>query len=147
MTDAVADQALTPPFATKIAVVLSEGLQAWQELNVTAFLAAGIAAANPQLIGQAYADADEANYLPLLGMPVLVFQAGTDTLQAARQRALHREVPLAVYTREMFATGFDSANRAVVAEVGGDDLDLVGIALHGPKNAVDKIVKGSRLHP
>jgi hypothetical protein len=34
-----------------------------------------------------------------------------------------------------------------VREVGRDDLDLVGIAVHGPKNAVDKTVKGSRLHP
>ncbi|HPF76508.1 MULTISPECIES: DUF2000 family protein, partial [Phycicoccus] len=28
-----------------------------------------------------------------------------------------------------------------------DRLDLVGLALHGPKNAVDKVVKGARLHP
>jgi len=27
-----------------------------------------------------------------------------------------------------------------------DALDLVGLALHGPKNAVDKVVKGARLH-
>jgi hypothetical protein len=26
-------------------------------------------------------------------------------------------------------------------------LDLVGIAVHGPRNAVDKIVKGARMHP
>jgi hypothetical protein len=31
--------------------------------------------------------------------------------------------------------------------VSGPDLDLVGIALHGPKNAVDKVVKGARMHP
>jgi hypothetical protein len=47
----------------------------------------------------------------------------------------------------MFATGHDAANRAAVAAVDGADLDLVGIALHAPKNAVDKILKGTRLHP
>ena len=35
----------------------------------------------------------------------------------------------------------------VVADVPSDRLDLVGLALHGPKNAVDKVVKGARLHP
>lgn len=147
MTDATSDHPLTPPFGTKIAIVIGEGLQAWQELNVTAFLAAGIAASSPQLIGEAYADADQTGYLPLLGMPVLVFQADAATLQHARQRALRRALPVAIYTREMFTTGFDSANRTVVAAVTGEELDLVGIAVHGPKNAVDRIIKGARLHP
>ena len=67
-------------------------VETWQRLNVTAFLSSGIAAANPQLVGEAYAE------------------------------------------------------RATVSAVAGEDLDLVGLAVHGPKNAVDKILKGSRLH-
>jgi uncharacterized protein DUF2000 len=31
--------------------------------------------------------------------------------------------------------------------VPGSHLDLLGIAVHGPKNAVDKIFKGTHLHP
>ena len=46
----------------------------------------------------------------------------------------------------MFSTGNDRDNRAAVRAVGRDDLDLVGIAVHGPKNAVDKTFKGSTLH-
>ncbi|MGY1840982.1 MULTISPECIES: DUF2000 family protein [unclassified Modestobacter] len=34
-----------------------------------------------------------------------------------------------------------------VAVVPGQDLGLVGLAVHGPKNAVDKILKGARMHP
>jgi hypothetical protein len=34
-----------------------------------------------------------------------------------------------------------------VKAVQQSQLDLVGLALHGPKNAVDKILKGSRMHP
>ena len=37
-------------FDTKIAVVVRDDLEAWQRLNVTAFLASGIAA-NPDLLG------------------------------------------------------------------------------------------------
>lgn len=47
----------------------------------------------------------------------------------------------------MFATGHDEANRATVRTVAGPELDLVGIAVHGPRNAVDKILKGATLHP
>jgi hypothetical protein len=33
-----------------------------------------------------------------------------------------------------------------VAAVPTAELDLVGIAVHGPKNPVDKALKGTRLH-
>jgi hypothetical protein len=138
---------LTPPFDTKIAVVVRDDLETWQRLNVTAFLASGIAAAQPQLVGEPYVDADGTSYLPLLGMPVLVFAASKEAITAARERAARRQLALAVYTSDMFRTGHDAANRAVVQAVAGDDLDLVGLAVHGPRNAVDKVVKGCVLHP
>ncbi|NNG39543.1 DUF2000 domain-containing protein [Flexivirga sp. ID2601S] len=140
-----ADQ-LTPPFATKVAVLVRDDLATWQRLNVTAFLAAGIAAAYPALVGAPYADADGGSYLPLLGMPVLVFEGGAHTLGNARTRAVGRGLPAAIFTQEMFGTGHDTANRAATAAVPADQLDLVGIAVHGPKNAVDKILKGAYLH-
>ena len=138
---------LTPPFDTKVAIVVRDDLETWQRLNVTAFLASGIAAEHPQLVGEPYADADGTSYLRLLGMPVLVFEGSKESLAAARERAVRRQLALAVYTSDMFRTGHDAANRAVVAAVHGADLDLVGIAVHGPRNAVDKVVKGSVLHP
>lgn len=138
---------LTPPFDTKIAVVVRDDLEAWQRLNVTAFLASGIAAANPQLVGEPYADADGTSYLPLLGMPVLVFAGSKEAITTARERAVRRQLAVAVYTSDMFRTGHDAANRAVVEAVSGVDLDLVGLAVHGPRNAVDKVTKGCVLHP
>ena len=51
---------------------------------------------------------------------------------------MRRGLPTAVYTAEMFGTGHDEANRAVVRAVPGAQLDLVGLAVHGPRNAVDK---------
>jgi hypothetical protein len=138
---------LAPPFASKIVVVVGDGLATWQRLNVTAFLISAVTAAHPELVGADYEDADGQRYLRMLGVPILVFEGTRETLAAARSRAVQREMPLAVYTRDMFATGHDSDNRAAVRPVAGDQLDLVGIGLHGPKNAVDKVVKGARLHP
>jgi hypothetical protein len=147
LDDEGVNDALTPPFDTKVAILVREDLATWQRLNVTAFLSSGIAAGYPQLVGEPYADADGQDYLPLLGIPVLVFEGGKQHLVAARERALRRELPIAVYTSDMFRTGHDAANRATVSAVAGAELDLVGVAVHGPKNGVDKILKGARLHP
>ena len=141
------DDLLMPPFDTKIAVAVRDDLEVWQRLNVTAFLASGVAAAFPQLVGGPYVDGDGQGYLPLLGMPVLVFEGSGPALAAARERAVRREMATAVYSAGMFGTGHDADNRAVVAALTGDALDLVGLAVHGPRNAVDKVLKGLRLHP
>lgn len=132
---------------TRTAVLVRDDLAPWQRLNVTAFLVSGITAAHPELVGEPYADADATPYLALLGQPVRVFEGDAATLRAARQRAVARGVSTALFTAEMFTTGHDAANRAAVAAVAADDLDVVGLAVHGPKNGVDKVLKGAHAHP
>ncbi|WP_432544402.1 DUF2000 family protein [Kineococcus sp. SYSU DK002] len=132
---------------TKTAVLVRDDLAPWQRLNVTAFLLSGITAAHPGLVGQPYADGDGTAYLPLLGQPVMVFEGDAATLRAARSRAVGRGLATALFTAQMFTTGDDAANRAVVAAVAGDDLDVVGIGVHGPRNPVDKVLKGAHAHP
>ncbi|MCD1287553.1 DUF2000 family protein [Brevibacterium sp. GP-SGM9] len=133
-------------FDTKVVVVLREDLKPWQELNVTAFLMSGIATSEAGLVGEDYRDADGQNYLPMLRQPVLVMTGGAEVLAKAREKALGRGMSVAIYTEELFSTGHDAANRAAVAAVPADELNLVGIALRGPKNAVDRVVKGARMH-
>jgi hypothetical protein len=134
-------------FSTKIAVVVRDDLPTWQRLNVCAFLVSGVAAAVPELIGDAYEDADGTKYLAMFGQPVLVFEASAEVIKAAHRKALDRGLPMSVFTKDLFATGNDEDNRAAVRAVPQDQLDLVGLAVHGPRNAVDKIVKGARMHP
>lgn len=137
---------MTTRFDTKIAIVLRDDLAGWQRVNVTAFLASGVTAARPELVGEPYADADGTPYLPLLGQPVMVLEADAEVLAAARERAVRRGLDVALFTAEMFTTGHDAANRAAVAAVAADDLDVVGLGVHGPRNGVDKVVKGARMH-
>jgi hypothetical protein len=134
-------------FETKIAVLLRDDLLTWQRLNVTAFLVSGLAATNSELTGEPYADADGTAYLPMFRQPVLVFEGSKEVMTAAHTRALGRGIKVAVFTSDLFATGNDEDNRAAVRAVPKDQLDLVGLALHGPKNAVDKILKGAHMHP
>jgi len=134
-------------FDTKIAVLLREDLEPWQRLNVTAFLVSGLGTASPEVIGEPYADADDTAYLPMFRQPVLVFEGSKETLTAAHGRALSRALPRAVFTSDLFSTGNDRDNRAAVRAACKDRLDLVGMAVYGPRNAVDKILKGARMHP
>ena len=134
-------------FDTKIAIVVQESLAAWQKLNVTAFLASSVAGGVPGVIGEQYEDASGQVYLPMFRQPVLVYAADSPGLARVRGLATGRGLATAVYTEDMFKTGHDEANRAVVRAVAADDLALVGLAVYGPKNAVDKVVKGLPLHP
>jgi hypothetical protein len=134
-------------FDTKVVVALRDDLLPWQELNVTAFLMSGIATSAPDLTGEPYRDCDGTAYLPMLRQPVMVLSANAEQLATARVKAVGRELAVAIYTCDLISTGHDAANRAVVAAVAADDLDLVGIALRGPRNGVDRIVKGMRKHP
>jgi len=136
-----------PRFDTKVVVVLAADLAAWQELNVTAFLMSGVATSSGDLVGEPYRDADGTTYLPMLRQPVIVLTADGDILSRARAKAAARDdVALAIYTRELFGTSHDAANRAAVAAVAASDLDLVGIAVRGPRNVVDRVVKGATFH-
>src|SRR6187397_1651741 len=127
-------------FDTKIAVVLLDDRAVWQKTNVTAFLVSGIAAAEPAVVGEPYRDASGNEYLPMFVQPVLVYEADGAGLRRAYERAMSRDVRPAIYTQELFATGHDEANRAAVAGVGAEDLDLVGIAFRAERKTVDKVV-------
>ena len=134
-------------FDTKLAVVLRDDLAVWQKTNVTAFLVSGVAATQPGVVGEPYRDASGNEYLPMFVQPVLVYEADAAALRRAYERAMSREVELAVYTQELFETGHDEANRAAVAAVSEDELDLVGIALRTERKLVDKVVDRLGFHP
>jgi hypothetical protein len=134
-------------FETKIAVVLRDDLAGWQRTNVTAFLTSGIAGTVPGVVGGPYRDASGNEYLPMFVQPVLVYEADAAGLRRAYERAMGRGVKPAVYTRELFETNHDAANRAAVARVHADELDLVGIAFRAERKTVDKIVDRLRFHP
>jgi hypothetical protein len=134
-------------FDTKIAIAVREDLATWQKLNVTAFLASAVAGGRPEVIGERYQDGSGHVYLPMFRQPVLVYAAGAQALADAHGRALARELDTAVYIEDMFKTGHDDDNRAAVRAVAAEEMALVGLAVYGPKNAVDKIFKGFPLHP
>jgi hypothetical protein len=138
-----------PPedFDTKIAVIVREDLAVWQKANAVAFMSSGIAATVPGVVGEPYVDASGSEYLPMFRQPVMVFAADRDGIRRAYERARRRGLPLAIFTDELFSTGHDEANRAAVAAVPSDELDLAGLAIRGERKLVDKVVDKLRPHP
>jgi hypothetical protein len=135
-------------FDTKVGVVVRDDLATWQRLNVVAFLVSGIVArAGREAIGEDYRDADGRHYLPLLVQPVLVFEAGAGKLRTVLERAHRRGITVAIYTREMFATGNDADNRGAVRAVATEQLDLVGLGVRSPHRDADAILRGLTRHP
>jgi hypothetical protein len=134
-------------FDTKIVVAVRSDLPVWQKLNVTAFLASGVAAGVDEVAGKPYEDGSGNRYLEMFRQPVLIYTGQAEALAAARERAIARGMPTAIYTNDLFATGDDDANRAAVRAVTAESLILAGIAVYGPRNAVDKVCKGLALHP
>jgi len=78
----------------------------------------------------------------MFGQPVLVLEGSKETLVSAHTRAVRRGLAMAIFTVDLFRTGNDTDNRAAVRTVHCGDLDLVGLAMHGPRNPVDKISQG-----
>jgi hypothetical protein len=133
-------------FDTKIKIVLWDGLETWQALNVNAFLMSGIAGTQ-NIIGKPYMDADGQEYLPMSQQPVMIHSASKEELQELLQKTIARgDIAVAIYPEELFETFDDEANRAAVARFATEDLNLVGIGLRGKKNAIDRLTKGLPLH-
>jgi len=134
-------------YDTKIAIAVWNGLETWRKLNAVSFLAGGLVGQSPELIGQGYADASGTQYGAMIRQPILVYEVEKADLTKANSRALSRgKVPI-IFTADLFGTGNDRDNRAAVAAVPLEDLDLVAIALHADRKVIDKVMKGMKLHP
>lgn len=133
-------------FETKIAVMVREDLATWQKLNVACFVAGGLVGANPELAGAPYVDGSGRTYGPLIRQPIMIYVGSAEALRRSFRRAIDRGLMPSIYTRALFSTGNDADNRAAVAAVSTDALDLVGLGLHAVRKDVDKVTKGLSLH-
>lgn len=134
-------------FDTKIVITLRNDLAPWQALNVAAFLASGIVAQCPDVIGEPYRNRDGREYNALIAQPMVILAADQETLANINRRCAERGIRASAYVEEMFSTGHDAANRIVFGELGDADAKLVGIAFRADKKLADKISKGAKLHP
>ena len=134
-------------FDTKIAIILLDELEAWQKLNVTAFLMSGIIGKHPELIGEEYLDKAANRYLALSQQPTVILEADITKIKKIHERVISRSIASALYIRDMFSTYNDDDNRNTVSNYDSSELPLVGIAIREERKLVDKVTKGAKLHP
>jgi hypothetical protein len=133
-------------FNTKIVVIIREDLTVWQKLNVTAFTISGLAGSE-KIVGENYVDATGNVYLPMSVQPILVFGATREQMREVYERAKKRDMKFTIYIEELFKTYNDVDNRAAVASVKAEDLNLGSMAIRSTKRQIDTVVKGLKLHP
>ena len=133
-------------FEAKVAIVVAEDLESWQKLNVVSFLTSGIVGQFPEMVGEVYTDQSENEYCPLSIQPAVILKTSRDKLKTMLLRTKSREISTALYIEDMFATGHDAANRETVRRYATEDLPVVGLGLRADKKAVDKVLKGAKLH-
>jgi hypothetical protein len=134
-------------FDTKVAILVLDDLPVWQKLNVTAFLATGIAGAAPEAMGEPYEDSAGRRYARLLGQPSS-YLPPHPTTSDGRTAYLARR---ASSVRPMC----ERCSRPVTTPPTGRRFELhppmrqtwSAFALRGPRKDIDKAVKGAKLHP
>jgi hypothetical protein len=102
----------------------------------------GLAGFFPEIVGELYRDATARLYTPLIREPVFVYAATSAELARSHQRAITRNLRVAVYTEPLFKTANDVDNRAEIAKHATEALDLVGLGLHADRKTIDKITGG-----
>lgn len=132
--------------AQKLAVVVCDDIEMWQELNVAVFVTSGLSGVVPGLIGEDYIDGSGVRYPPKFGVPCRILTGSRDAVKRAFNRALSRNLTVSVFTQQLFSTRNDAENRAAVAAVPTDELDVVGFAVVGVAKDVDKALDKLRPH-
>jgi hypothetical protein len=74
-----------------------------------------------------------------------VFGATAEEMVRTVERARTRSIDFTIFTRDLFGTFNDADNRAAVARVTADHLDMVGMAFRTDRKVADKILKGLKL--
>jgi hypothetical protein len=130
----------------KWVVVVDEGLPAGRMVNAAVCAAAATGVGVDGLLGPDATDADGAVHpgLPWAGCTVLA--AGPERLLALRARAGAADgVHVADMPHAAQSTRVYDEYRAAVAASGAAELALAAVSLVGPRNRVDRLVKGLAL--
>lgn len=135
-------------YENKIAIVIKDGLQTWQKLNVASFLASSIAIQFPETHGEKFVNASGSEYLPFIKHPILIYKADTSAeIKRAFDRARERGLHIGIYPEPLFATKNESENHLEISKLSDEEQVLVGIVIYGENKKVSKALDGLKLHP
>ena len=97
-------------------------------------------------MGTAYQDSLGRAYTRLFEQPIVVFSASQDVLLRALEIGQERGLTCSAYIDAMFEQPNGDAGRQVFRKAQAHQLDLVGLALRGPRKDIDMATKRASLH-
>jgi len=127
--------------STKCIMVIDLGLPVGLRVNTAGLLGATLGRRLERIIGQDVVDASGENHVGILNVPLHILSADAETIKAIREKAMKTEGLLIVdftETAQREVRYEDYAGKLTATPAG--ELRYLGVALYGPKKAVNKLV-------
>jgi len=124
----------------KLVLVIDSGLEIGLAANTASVLTLSVGAKHPELIGDNLVDGSGQRHIGITTIPIPVLSADTPNLTALVQKLDDRDIELVSFSKiaQSIHTYEDYAN--ALKSTPGEDIEYSGIALYGPKKAVDSLV-------
>ena len=126
--------------ARKLVIIVGSDLPAGLAANTAAVLTLSVGAKHPELIGKDLTDGSGQTHLGITSIPIPVLSADDSTLTSLVQKLADSEVELVSFSKiaQSIHTYEEYADKLSHTPAGS--IAYSGIALFGPKKAVDSLV-------
>ncbi|MFI7123819.1 DUF2000 domain-containing protein [Amycolatopsis sp. NPDC049868] len=131
----------TPGQPYKVAIVVDEGLPSGLAANTAAVLALSIGRQVETIIGPAVKDGDGSAHAGITTIPIPILTASADKVREIRTAAQATDVELLVVDFTDCAQktrNYDDYSSLLEAAT-DSEINYLGVALHGPKKAVQRL--------
>ena len=127
--------------STKCIMVIDSGLPVGLRVNTAGLLGATLGRRLEKIIGPDVVDASGENHVGILNVPLPIISTDADTIEAIKEKAMKTKGLLIVdftETAQREVRYEDYAGKLAATPAG--QLKYLGVALYGPKKAVNKLV-------
>ncbi|RSM53538.1 DUF2000 domain-containing protein [Amycolatopsis sp. WAC 01376] len=125
----------------KVAIVVDEGLPSGLAANTAAVLALSIGRQVETIIGPVIKDGDGSAHAGITTIPIPILTAAADKVREIRNDACTRDVELLVvdFTDCAQKTRNYADYGTLLEAATGSEINYLGVALYGPKKAVQRL--------
>ncbi|WP_410580758.1 DUF2000 domain-containing protein [Amycolatopsis sp. lyj-108] len=125
----------------KVAIVVDEGLPSGLAANTAAVLALSIGRQVETIIGPVIKDGDGSAHAGITTIPIPILTAAADKVREIRNDACTRDVELLVvdFTDCAQKTRNYADYSSLLEAATGSEINYLGVALYGPKKAVQRL--------
>lgn len=126
---------------TRCTIIMDEELSGFHLANAIAVIAMTAGKRHPVLLGSDLIDQDGFPHPGLIPSGIPMLQADQCSIHTIRDQAIARGLDVVDFTNEGQMTKNYDEYLEMMAQISGDDLHYLGIAVIGSKNAVSKLTK------